>query len=122
MAATPGQPGSASSRNGFRSCAPLCRGPWQPGPRSVEPTLAIDAYVELTDLTLDLVAQISRLAPFGPGNPPLVLAVRDLRVLSDATIGRTGEHRRITVEDARRPNADGILVAERRLAVAPGPF
>jgi single-stranded-DNA-specific exonuclease len=65
-----------------------------------EPSLLIDAYVDLPDLTLDLVAQINRLAPFGPGNPPLVLAVRNLRVLSDLTIGRTGEHRRITVEDA----------------------
>ncbi len=64
-----------------------------------EPGVHIDAYVELTDLTLDLVADISRLAPFGPGNPPLTLAVRDLRVLSETTIGRTEEHRRITVED-----------------------
>lgn len=66
----------------------------------VEPTLAIDAYVDLSELTLDLVGQINRLAPFGPGNPPLILAARDLRILSDVTIGRTGEHRRITVEDA----------------------
>jgi len=65
-----------------------------------EPTLSIEAYVELPDLTLDLVAAINRLAPFGRGNPPPTLAVRDLRVLSEATIGRTGEHRRVTVEDA----------------------
>jgi single-stranded-DNA-specific exonuclease len=64
-----------------------------------EPMLAIDAYVELPDLTLDLVAETNRLAPFGRGNPPLILAVRDLRVLSEATIGRTAEHRRLTVED-----------------------
>ncbi len=68
--------------------------------RIPEPTLAIDAYVELPDLTLELVSEIGRLAPFGPGNPPLTLAVRDLRVLSEATIGRTAEHRRVTVEDA----------------------
>ena len=65
-----------------------------------DPTLAIDAYVELPDLTLDLVAEISRLAPFGRGNPALTLAVRDLRITSHTTIGRTGEHLRITVEDA----------------------
>lgn len=64
-----------------------------------ERTVTIDAYVELSDLTLDLVNGLNRLAPFGPGNPALTLAVRDLRVLSQATIGRTDEHRRVTVED-----------------------
>jgi single-stranded-DNA-specific exonuclease len=63
-----------------------------------EPALNIDAYVNLGDLTLDLVGELNRLAPFGPGNPPLTLAVRDLRILSDATIGRMDEHRRVTVE------------------------
>jgi len=66
-----------------------------------EPTLVIDAYVELPDLTLVLVNELDRLAPFGQGNPPLTLAARDLRVLSAAAIGRTAEHRRITVEDAQ---------------------
>jgi single-stranded-DNA-specific exonuclease len=65
-----------------------------------ERTLAVDDYVELSDLSLDLVKELNRLAPFGPGNPQPTLAVRDLRVLSQATIGRTDEHRRITVEDA----------------------
>jgi len=65
-----------------------------------DPTLAIDAYVELPDLTLDLVAEISRLAPFGRGNPALILAVRNVQIATHTTIGRTGEHLRITVEDA----------------------
>jgi single-stranded-DNA-specific exonuclease len=64
-----------------------------------EQTLLIDAYVDLPDLTLDLVSEIARLAPFGLGNPPLTLAARDLHVLGEAFIGRTGEHRRVTVED-----------------------
>jgi single-stranded-DNA-specific exonuclease len=67
-----------------------------------EPLVPVDTYVELPDLTLELVAEMDRLAPFGPGNPPLILAVRDLHVLSEATIGRTGEHRRVTVEDAEQ--------------------
>jgi hypothetical protein len=62
--------------------------------------LALDTYLELPELTLDLVLDTNRLAPFGQGNPPLILAVRDLHLLSEATIGRLGEHRRLTVEDA----------------------
>jgi single-stranded-DNA-specific exonuclease len=61
--------------------------------------VAIDAYVEFADLTLELVADISRLAPFGPGNPPLTLAVLDLRLVGESTIGRAAKHRRLTVED-----------------------
>jgi single-stranded-DNA-specific exonuclease len=39
-----------------------------------EPTLAIDGALALEELTLELVADLERLAPFGPGNPGLVLA------------------------------------------------
>jgi single-stranded-DNA-specific exonuclease len=66
-----------------------------------ERLLRLDAIVELSDLNLDLVAQLGRLAPFGRGNPPLVLGVRDLRVLSETAIGPAGEHRRVTVEDGQ---------------------
>lgn len=66
-----------------------------------EPTRALDEYVTLPDLTLDLVEQISRLAPFGAGNPPLLLAVPHLHLVSEAIIGATGEHRRIVVEDSQ---------------------
>jgi single-stranded-DNA-specific exonuclease len=65
-----------------------------------EPTLQIDAYVRLSDLTLELVSSTSRLAPFGPGNPPLALAVCDIRIATEATMGRASEHRRLVVEDA----------------------
>jgi single-stranded-DNA-specific exonuclease len=67
-----------------------------------EATLTVDAYVDLPDITLDLVVEIGRLAPFGPGNPPLALAVRNLRLLSETTLGRNDEHRRLTVEDEQQ--------------------
>jgi single-stranded-DNA-specific exonuclease len=68
---------------------------------ALERVLALDAIVELPELNLELVAQIGRLAPFGRGNPPLILGVRDLRVLSEAALGPAGEHRRVTVEDGQ---------------------
>jgi single-stranded-DNA-specific exonuclease len=67
-----------------------------------KPVLPIDAYVRLQDLSLELVAEISRLAPFGPGNPPLILAARDVIVASEAKLGRANEHLRLTVEDVQR--------------------
>ncbi len=59
----------------------------------------LDGYLSLADLTLDLVADLERLAPFGPGNPPLVLASRGLRVQSRRAVGRSDEHVLVTVAD-----------------------
>ncbi len=68
--------------------------------RSVAPAATpIDAFVALGDLTLDLAQQIERLAPFGAGNPPVALAVRDVTLAGARAFGRRGEHREVTVED-----------------------
>ncbi|MCU0487804.1 MAG: single-stranded-DNA-specific exonuclease RecJ [Anaerolineales bacterium] len=68
-------------------------------PALPEPALAIDAYLELSELSLDLAAEIEKLAPFGAGNPPLVLASRDLQLVNVAPVGRGGEHLSVLVED-----------------------
>ncbi|MBN1563959.1 MAG: single-stranded-DNA-specific exonuclease RecJ [Anaerolineae bacterium] len=67
---------------------------------TVRPGLQLDAYLTLPDLTLDLVGELNRLAPFGEGNPRITLATRDLTLKSAAFIGRTQQHRRLIVEDA----------------------
>ena len=64
-----------------------------------EAVLQIDGYLPLTELSLELVADLERLAPFGPGNPPLVLATRGLKVTGYASVGRSDEHLLVTVED-----------------------
>jgi single-stranded-DNA-specific exonuclease len=61
--------------------------------------LQIDGFLPLSDLSLDLVADLERLAPFGPGNPRLVLATRSLRLTGYASVGRDEEHLLLTVED-----------------------
>ncbi len=62
-------------------------------------SLKIDGFVGLNDLSLDLVADLDRLAPFGPGNPPLNLASRSLVLTGYAPVGRNDEHLQLTVED-----------------------
>ena len=66
----------------------------------VTPGLQIDGELPLSDLTLEFAADVERLAPFGPGNPPLTLVSRDLTVRGARTIGRDGSHRLVVVEDA----------------------
>ncbi|HUX78076.1 MAG TPA: single-stranded-DNA-specific exonuclease RecJ [Anaerolineae bacterium] len=59
----------------------------------------IDGYLSLADLSLELVDELERLAPFGPGNRPLTLASRGLVLKSHSPVGRSGEHLQLIVED-----------------------
>ncbi len=61
--------------------------------------LPIDGYVGLNELSLELVTDLERLAPFGPGNPALTLATRGVTLKSHTTLGRSGDHLQLTVED-----------------------
>ncbi|TET95471.1 MAG: single-stranded-DNA-specific exonuclease RecJ, partial [Dehalococcoidia bacterium] len=62
-------------------------------------TLQIDGILPLANLSLDLVEELERLAPFGPGNPPLTLVSSALLLTGHATVGRSGEHLQLIVED-----------------------
>jgi single-stranded-DNA-specific exonuclease len=68
------------------------------------PPVQIDGHIELAELTMELVTDLERLAPFGPGNPLLVLTSRRLRTISQAPVGREAEHLLIRVEDERGEN------------------
>jgi single-stranded-DNA-specific exonuclease len=65
----------------------------------VEPALEIDGRLELGELTLELVADLERLSPFGPGNRIPVLAAGGLRLRSLRNLGRNAEHRQMAVDD-----------------------
>jgi single-stranded-DNA-specific exonuclease len=64
-----------------------------------EAVLQIDNWLELPDISLELVLQIESLAPFGPGNEELVMATRNLALKSVTEVGRNAEHLRVTVVD-----------------------
>ncbi len=64
-----------------------------------EPTLQIDAWLGLSDLSLDLADSLELLAPFGAGNPELTLATRNVKLKSAVALGKTKEHLRLNVED-----------------------
>ncbi len=68
-------------------------------PLSPEKTVKIDAWVELPQISAELLATIQRLAPFGAGNPPVQLGCRGLRVVEEAIFGKTGQHKRLIVQN-----------------------
>jgi single-stranded-DNA-specific exonuclease len=71
-----------------------------------EPTLQIDAWMGLRDLSLDLGIALESLAPYGAGNPPLRLATRGLTIESVREIGRAKDHRRLIVADETGQHQD----------------
>jgi single-stranded-DNA-specific exonuclease len=64
-----------------------------------EKDLQIDGYLTLPELTLDLVEDIERLAPFGAGNPPLVFATRNVKLSGYVAVGRSSDHLLLSIED-----------------------
>ncbi len=92
-------------------------------PEASEPLpLAIDALCSLSDLDLDLVSRLNRLAPFGEGNPPVVLATFNLHVSHAATFGRQNDHLRIVVEDENGVALPLIVWRGAELPVPEGRF
>jgi single-stranded-DNA-specific exonuclease len=73
-----------------------------------EPTLQIDAWLELDQINLALANSLEMLAPFGAGNPKLTLATRGVKMKSVSTIGKTKEHLKLNVED-ESGNVQSIL-------------
>ena len=65
----------------------------------VEAGLRIDGILPLAELTPALADDLGRLAPFGPGNPPLTLAAERLRARPGKKVGRNDEHRLVIVTD-----------------------
>ena len=61
--------------------------------------LRLTQELSLDQIDLDLVSEIERLAPFGPGNPPLLFLLRDLTLISESQVGVNQEHRQVTVAD-----------------------
>lgn len=68
-------------------------------PLPQEARLRIDGYLALEDISLDLIEDLERLAPFGAGNPSLTLVSTNLNLVNPRTIGRNQEHRQMIVKN-----------------------
>lgn len=67
------------------------------------PTVEIDSHVNLSEIDIQLIDELQRFAPFGPGNPPILFSASDLEIESITTLGKSKEHESLILDDA-----DGI--------------
>lgn len=67
--------------------------------QTAEPALQLDHTLAFNALTPELYEDWQRLAPFGHGNPPLLLATPNVSVVRKKKLGRNDEHLRLTVTD-----------------------
>ncbi|MBN1641065.1 MAG: single-stranded-DNA-specific exonuclease RecJ [Anaerolineae bacterium] len=91
-------------------------------PPPPEPTLQIDAILPLDQLSLSTYEAVQVLAPFGAGNPAPVFVTRDLELVSSAVVGRTREHRRVTVRDRQGHTTEVMWWQSVDLALPEGRF
>jgi single-stranded-DNA-specific exonuclease len=64
----------------------------------LRPRINIDAEIQLRDLTNNTYNYVQKLEPFGQGNPVPVLVSRKVRVINYRTMGATGDHLRLRLE------------------------
>ncbi|MBK8798562.1 MAG: hypothetical protein IPM07_20520 [Anaerolineales bacterium] len=62
---------------------------------ALQPGLQIDVEAPLSELSLELEAELARLAPFGQGNPTPRFATFNLTVVNDRRMGNDGAHRKL---------------------------
>ena len=77
------------------------------GEADLSPITTVDALVHGSELTLDLCAELARLAPFGLGNPNVTLLLPGCEVVEPTTVG-DGKHLRFRVRADGRDSGSAI--------------
>lgn len=62
------------------------------------PVLNIDSKLSLSELDMDLIEKINKLAPFGFGNRMAVLESDEVAIISVKSIGKNGQHLKLTLK------------------------
>src|SRR6478672_5434059 len=84
----------------------------------LRPRTANDALVHGSELTLDLCAELARLAPFGLGNPGVTLLVAGCELSDVATVG-AGNHLRFRGKEGPRDAGSAIASGRRGASTLP---
>ena len=84
--------------------------------------LQIDIWQKPAQIDLSLLQSIDQLAPFGAGHPPIVMAAKNMNLVSATPIGKTREHLQLIIEDARGQSSKFLWWQSANLPQPEGPF
>lgn len=85
------------------------------------PRVDVDAIISLDDLTAKTPQALALLEPCGEGNPPPMLASRNLILRQARTVGRDGKHLRLALSSESGRTLTGIAFRMGHLAAAYSP-
>jgi len=88
------------------------------------PTLDINLDGELSfrSITVDFILDLERLAPFGAGNPKLLFASRNVRLENEKSLGKKGNHRKLSLIDSSGSHQDFLWWNSTGINLPEGPF
>jgi len=66
----------------------------------LKPLVKVDAEASLSQIDFELYQQLEGLQPWGIGNSPPVFWTPDVRVVEQRAIGKTGDHLKLTLQEA----------------------
>lgn len=66
-------------------------------PDDLKPILKIEGIIDLNCATLDLVQELTKLAPCGPSNPTPILGCSSLNLIDWRNVGENGKHLKVKV-------------------------
>lgn len=84
----------------------------------LQPSLRVDAAVDLNDLGWELLADLAQLEPFGQANPQPSLMSEGVRVVDARTRGADGQHLRLVLRKDGGPTYEAIAFRLGHLAEA----
>jgi single-stranded-DNA-specific exonuclease len=71
-------------------------------------SLTADIEIPLSELTFDLLKNLTYFEPTGYGNPEALFVSRDVKVKASRSVGADGKHLKITLDDEHGMTVDGI--------------
>lgn len=91
-------------------------------PIAPPPIPCADALMPFSALSYAQVKQCERLAPFGPGNPPIMLIAENVHIVTSKTIGKNNEHLKLMVADENEQPFDVLWWNGRKDILPPDRF